>query len=273
MSIQGFRGGVKRLIGTDAEPSRMSRFFDIVLIFLIALSTALVIFDTFEDAPGWYKTVSVFAEPTITIIFTVEYLLRLWVSEKRLRFVFSPMAIIDLIAILPWYLGLFLPINASALRVLRVIRLIRLLKIGHYTDALSVVARVLRKKASQLTASLIVIGLLLIVASTFMYLAEQGVQPDKFPNALSGLWWAVVTITTVGYGDVYPITFAGKVLGAAVALLGVGLVAVPTGIISAGFTEESMRQRRRGAGGDKPSGSSGPLEPSEPSEPSEHRLE
>jgi len=151
--------------------NRVVRITDNALIALIVISTAVVIGDTFSGAPAWYRSFSAIAEPVITITFTAEYLLRLWVANKdkgRLRFVFSPMAIVDLVAILPFYLGLIFPVSITALRVLRVLRLVRLLRIGRYTKALDVVAYVLRQKLSQLVASFAVIGLLLIVASTLM---------------------------------------------------------------------------------------------------------
>jgi len=234
----------------------LPRWIDGFLIALIVVSTVQVILDTFSDMPTGYQSASSIAEVIITAVFTLEYILRLWVSDidrkpnqrssiARLGFAFSPMAIVDLIAILPFYLSLFLPFSGSVFRVLRVLRLTRLLKVGHYTTALNVVARVLKRKASQLIASLTVLGLLLIVASALMYAAENDIQPEAFPNALSGLWWAVVTVTTVGYGDVYPVTMVGRMLGADVALLGVGLVAIPTGIISSGFLEESMQDNER----------------------------
>lgn len=154
------------------------------------------------------------------------------------------MAIIDLLAVLPFYIPFLIPIDLRVLRTLRVIRLLRLFKVNRYTSALSTIADVFKKKANQLISSMIVVSLLMVIASVLMYNVENAVRPDKFQNAFSGLWWAVATLTTVGYGDIYPVTAAGKILSAIIALLGIGLVAVPTGIISAGFTENLQEKQK-----------------------------
>jgi len=150
----------------------------------------------------------------------------------------SFMAIVDLLAILPFYLPFIFPIDLRVLRMIRLLRLLRLLKMNRYTTALSAIAAVFRRKAAQLISSMFVASLLIVISSVLMYTVENPVQPAIFRNAFSGLWWAVATFTTVGYGDIYPVTAAGRVIGAIIALLGIGLVAVPTGIISAGFVEQ-----------------------------------
>ncbi|MCL2338086.1 MAG: ion transporter, partial [Firmicutes bacterium] len=241
-------------LGSGEGANQGMDFVDWTLVALIIISTIQVILDTFETMPELYFEISAVAEIAITIIFSGEYVVRVWISDidypkygtlkARLRFMITPSALIDLIAILPFYLSLFLPLGGSIFRIVRVLRLSRLLKVGHYSTALSAVGKVLKRKASQLVASLAVIGLFLLVASALMYVVENDAQPEAFPNALSGLWWAIITITTVGYGDVYPITFIGRLLGACVALLGVGLVAVPTGIITSGFTEIALESDR-----------------------------
>jgi voltage-gated potassium channel len=148
------------------------------------------------------------------------------------------MAIVDLLAILPFYLPFIIPIDLRVLRAIRLFRLLRLLKVNRYTNALSDVGNVLKRKATQLLSSMFVVLILMVIASILMYSIENEAQPAIFENAFSGLWWSIATLTTVGYGDIYPVTIAGKILGAVIALLGIGLVAVPTGIISAGFMED-----------------------------------
>ncbi len=147
------------------------------------------------------------------------------------------MAIVDLLAILPFYIPFLLPIDLRILRLIRLLRLFRLFKMNRYTSGLSSIGNVLKKKSDQLVSSIFVVFLLMIISSVIMYYFENPVQPDVFSNAFSGLWWAISTFTTVGYGDIYPLTVAGKIFSAIIALLGIGLVAVPTGIISAGFME------------------------------------
>lgn len=156
----------------------------------------------------------------------------------RLRYAFSFLAIIDLLSILPFYIPFVFPIDLRVLRALRIIRLFRVFKFNRYTTALSGIWEVFKRKKHQLISSISVVLLLMVISSVIMYSVENEAQPDAFSNAFSALWWAVATLTTVGYGDIYPITVLGKILSAIIALLGIGLVAVPTGIISAGFIEK-----------------------------------
>ncbi len=241
---------LKRRIFNILQPGeqegKYERFFDVFIILLIIINVVMVIADTFalpEYVSNIFNAIEVFS----IIVFTAEYLLRLWtagllypsVSAPRacIKYIFSFMAIIDLLAILPFYLPFVFPIDLRVLRTLRIVRLFRLFKVNRYTNSLSLIAKVFKNKASQLISSVFVVGLLMVISSVLMYSIENPVQPDVFKNAFSGLWWAVATFTTVGYGDIYPITATGKILSAIIALLGIGLVAVPTGIISAGFIE------------------------------------
>lgn len=148
-------------------------------------------------------------------------------------------------AILPFYLPMFFLIDLRVLRMLRIIRLFRVFKINRYTNALSSIAKVFRNKQHELLSSIFVVLLLMIVASVLMYSIENSAQPDVFKNAFDALWWALATLTTVGYGDIYPITVLGKILSAIIAILGIGLVAVPAGIISAGFMEEIQEEKNK----------------------------
>lgn len=242
---------IYNLIRDDDENDLYSSIFDGTIITLIIINIVLVVVDTF-NLPQWYSTLSNVIETISVVVFTIEYLLRLLTADlkysdkgpvrARLKYILSFMAIIDLLAILPFYIPFIFPIDLRVLRALRIFRLFRLFKFGRYTAALQVIGSVLKKKHSQLVSSMIVIFVLMIIASVLMYNVEHEAQPEVFENALSGLWWAVATFTTVGYGDIFPITVAGKVLATVMALLGIGLVAVPTGIISAGFIEVTDEQ-------------------------------
>ena len=206
----------------------------------------MVIVETFNVSDS-VKVIMDYVETISVIIFTIEYLLRLWTSnllypnenpaKARIIYIFSFMAIIDLLAILPFYLPILIPIDLRVLRALRIVRLFRLFKINRYTNALSTIGKVFKTKASQLLSSMFVVALLILISSVLMYNIESAAQPDKFDNAFSGLWWAIATLTTVGYGDIYPVTVFGKILSTIIAILGIGLVAVPTGIITSGFME------------------------------------
>lgn len=225
----------------------VSKIFDCFIMALIVLSIADVFLMTFE-LPGELLRSLYHFEAVVTYVFTAEYLLRIWTADllypelspvgARLRYFRSWMAIVDLAAILPFYLPMILPVNLLGLRAIRLVRLLRIFKFNRYSDALSSIGLVLKKKLLTIAAALFMVLILLIISSLLIYFVEHDAQPDKFQNAFSGLWWAVATLTTVGYGDIYPITVAGKILGAVIAILGIGVVAIPTGILSSGFVEQ-----------------------------------
>ena len=235
-----------------ANPNdKTSKIFDTSLIVLILLNVSLVIADTFSLPPRM-QTISKYIETVSVVIFTIEYILRIWTSDflypennfivSKIKYIFSFLAIIDLLAILPFYLPLIFPIDLRVLRMLRIIRLFRVFKINRYTNALSSIINVFKIKKNELLSSVFVVLLLMTVASVLMYSIENNAQPEVFKNAFDALWWALATLTTVGYGDVYPITVLGKILSSIIAILGIGLVAVPTGIISAGFMESMQKE-------------------------------
>ena len=244
---------IHSVISSPEEPSTASKIFDVSIIILIIINVITVIADTFEIT-DWMSSLLWYIELVSVIIFSAEYLLRIYVADlehpemsplkARLRYIFSFMAIIDLLAILPFYVPFIIPIDLRVLRMLRIIRLLRIFKINRYTTALSTIADVFRRKKHELLSSIAVVLILIIIAAVLMYNIENEAQPDAFDNAFSALWWAVATLTTVGYGDVYPVTVLGKILSAIIALLGIGLVAVPTGIISSGFVE-SMEEKHK----------------------------
>ncbi|WP_320127766.1 ion transporter [uncultured Sphaerochaeta sp.] len=225
-----------------------SLIFDWTLVTLISLNVLSVILESFSSLKKQYEHFFSIFELVSVVIFTIEYFLRIWTSNLKyprktkvlsaLAFIFSGMAIIDLLSILPFYIPLATSIDLRVLRVLRLTRMLRILKIGRYSASMALIGRVLKRSKSDLIVTLFVTFLLLLLASSLMYYVENPVQPDKFPNIVASAWWTIVTLTTVGYGDVYPITVLGKVLGGIIALLGIGLVALPTGIISSGFMEE-----------------------------------
>jgi voltage-gated potassium channel len=185
--------------------------------------------------------------------FTILYFLQLWSCTAdpryadpvwgRLRYAMTPLAIIDLIAILPFYLRWLFPYmllfkNSNIFRVLRLLKLIR------YSEALQSIVRVINSKRQQLIMTLFTVAILLIFASSVMFFAESQEQPEAFPSIPAAMWWGVVTLTTVGYGDIYPVTVIGKLFGAILAFIGIGLFALPAGIIAAGFSEEIQRKNR-----------------------------
>ena len=229
----------------------LSTIFDYFIVILISLNVVSVFIETFDLSVYLNNFLRKFEIFSI-IIFTIEYILRLWTSTllypdknsfvARIKYIFSLMAIIDLVSILPFYLPFFFSVDLRVLRALRLFRLLRILKVNRYTHAMQKVLFVIKNKSTELISSIFVIFILMLISSVLMYSVESPVQPEVFKNGFSGLWWAVATFTTVGYGDIYPITSVGRFLSAIIALLGIGLVAVPTGIITSGFMEASSKE-------------------------------
>jgi voltage-gated potassium channel len=237
-------------VGGDAHPAgRAVNAFIIVLIFLNAIAFAAETVDALAVRYlAEFHAFNIFS----VVVFTIEYVLRVWSAvdipmlsrlprwRARLRFAARPVMLIDLFAVLPFYLYWIVPVD---LRILRVLRLFRLLKLVRYSPALQTLGRVLADEYRALLGALLVILVLLLFASTAMYLLEREAQPDKFASIPAAAWWALATLTTVGYGDVVPITPWGKLLGGVVMLLGVGMIALPVAIIATGFSQESSRHQ------------------------------
>jgi voltage-gated potassium channel len=230
-----------------------SRIFDIFIMSLIFLNVIAVILETVKSISLHFMPLFQTFEIVSVVIFTVEYLLRLWsctVYKKykapfrgRFRFALTPMAIVDLVAILPFYIPMLIPFDLRFVRVLRLMRMFRLFKMGRYSDSLKTLGNVLKRKKEELLITASVVMILLVVVSSLMYFVENEAQPEAFSSIPAAMWWGVATLTTVGYGDVYPITTMGKFLGAIISLLGIGMFALPAGILGGGFVEEMQRKR------------------------------
>jgi voltage-gated potassium channel len=245
--IMTLKQKIYNLIRDDDENDLLSTIIDYSLIGLILINVILVIVDTFP-MPDYYYPIAQGIEFFSVMVFTIEYGLRLWTStlmfptlsktKARVKYASKFMAIVDLLAILPFYLPFIFPVDLRVLRMLRMLRLLRLFKVSRYTDSIKTIANVFKNRAPQLISSTLIVFLLMVIASVVMFNLENEVQPDVFENAFSGMWWAVATFTTVGYGDIFPITAGGRLVAGLISMLGIGLVAVPTGIISAGFIEQ-----------------------------------
>lgn len=220
-----------------------SRAFDIFIVLTILTNIAVLFLETFDELNAYaplFKTV----ESVTVVIFCVEYLLRIWTVEYLypgrgrlkavLKFLVSFDGIVDLCTILPFF---FLS-GFIAFRMLRVVRIFHLFRINAYYDSFNVITSVLYEKKNQIISSVFIIMVLIMASSLCMYSAEHEVQPGVFNNAFSGIWWSISTILTVGYGDIYPVTILGRIMAIIISFLGVGVVAIPTGIISAGFVEQ-----------------------------------
>ena len=227
---------------------------------LIVLNVLAVITETVESIYVVYKVYFVGFEIFSVVIFSIEYFIRVWactLNEKyrnsfwgRLKYIFSIEAIIDLLAILPFYLPLLLPINALFLRIFRMFRLLRIFKLGRYSTAFQMVVKAVQRRKEELLIVLTLVLVLLILSSSLMYYIEHEAQPDVFTSIPATMWWGVATLTTVGYGDVYPITPLGKLLGAFIAILGIGVFALPAGIIATSFESEISKKKTSDDKGD-----------------------
>lgn len=255
-SIKRCESAMKQKVFDIIEPDRnnllSSRIFDRMIATLIVLSVSVVFATTF-DLSKPVLDVLLWIEHIASIVFTIEYLLRIWTADlkypeysplkARLHYMISGMAVIDLIAILPFWLPMFLPGSLLGVRAIRLVRLLRILKLNRYSEAMAGIGDVIREKRREILGSFFFVGLLMLVSSLVIYAAEHDAQPKAFKNAFSGLWWAVATLSTVGYGDIYPVTVTGRIFGAILALLGVAAVAVPTSIISSGLIERVTSKR------------------------------
>lgn len=243
------------LVETDDDET-IDRIVAIFLMILILLNGIVVVVDTVDSWHQAYGDYFHYFEVFSLVVFSIEYLLRLWVityEEEyqhwfwgRLRYAFSAMALIDLVAILPAFLTMFFTFDLMFLRLLRIMRLFRLLKLTRHIASMDLLDDVIKHKKEQLVVTVVMILILLLFSSSLMYIAEHEAQPDKFSDIPSAMWYGVATITTVGYGDVFPITPLGKFLGAIVAFLGIAMFALPTSILASGFTEIIENKRRDG---------------------------
>lgn len=244
---------IYKILEVASEDDVTSRAFDIFIMALIFLNVLAVILETVESLATQYASFFATFETVSVAVFTVEFVLRLWVCTegeergnvvtKRIRFVIKPMSVIDLLAILPFYLPVVIPLDPRFLRALRLFRLFRLFKMGRYSESLQTLGNVLKAKKEEMIVTFFVISLLLVFASSTIYYVEHDAQPEAFSSIPAAMWWGVATLTTVGYGDVYPITPIGKFLGAVIALLGIGMFALPAGILASGFAEELQKKR------------------------------
>lgn len=236
---------IYKLVDKGEHGQRVNLFIDYAIMSLIVLNLVAIILESIQELTVPFMEFLRYFEIFSVIIFSVEYMMRLYASEfthpsgskikSALIFVFSFYGLIDLLAIVPFYLPFLIAVDLRFLRVLRLIRFLRILKINRYNNSLTLIWTVIREKKAELFITVFVMFLFILVASFLMYYIEGDAQPDKFSNIPNSFWWAVATLTTVGYGDVYPVTAIGKFISGLIAVLGIGLVALPTGLISAGF--------------------------------------
>lgn len=248
------RRRISEIIEVGNDQDWPSRLYDVLNALAIVLNLTASILYTFAQVRARWGGALLTLEHVTVAFFAVDYCLRLWtarclhpkLSEPRAVFAYalSFSGLVDLLSFLPYFLPIFFPSGAVAFRMFRVVRIFRLFRINAYYDSLNVITQVITSKAQQLLSSVFIILVLMLASSLCMYSLEHEAQPQVFSNAFSGIWWSVSTLLTVGYGDIYPITTLGKLFGIVITFLGVGMVAIPTGIISAGFVDQYSRIKR-----------------------------
>ncbi len=240
------------LFEDNMQNSLLARRLNVALIALIVINVIAVIMESEQELQRQYASVFYWIDAVSVMIFSLEYLLRLWVCvekkphygsnfKARVRYFFSPMALVDLLVIIPFYISLFVSVD---LRYLRLLRVMRILKLTHYFKGFNIFVTVLKKELRSISAAIVVMIFLVIIAASVMYTLENSVQPKAFGSIPQAMWWSVVTMTTVGYGDVTPVTNAGKVVAMIVMLLGIGFVALPAGMLAGRFSDELKLRRR-----------------------------
>ena len=251
--VERVRHRLHELLDTATEGDTASRICDIVLMLLISLNVLAVMLETVPDLLQQYGRLFHVIDVVSVAIFTAEYILRIWSCTVhcewrrpilgRLRFAVTPMALIDLAAILPFYLPLVVHLDLRMLRAVRLFRLFRILKMSRYSASIQTLGRVLNQKKEDLAVIVFVIVVLLVFASSLMYVVENHAQPQVFSSIPASMWWGVGTLTTVS-GDIQPITLLGKFLASIIAVLGIGMFALPAGVLGSGFVEELQRKKR-----------------------------
>ena len=231
-----------------------SQVYDVFNILSIVINLVVSVMYTFDDLHARFGPWLVTIEAVTVAFFAADFAMRLWtakflrpsLTEPRavLRYIFSFSGLVDLLSFLPYYLPVFFPSGAVAFRMFRVARVFRLFRVNAYYDSLGVITQVISSKRQQLFSSVFILLVLMLASSLCMYSLEHEAQPQVFTNAFSGIWWSVSTLLTIGYGDIYPVTTMGKIFSIFITFLGVGMVAIPTGIISAGFVDQYTRIKR-----------------------------
>ena len=242
------------MVSVGVVDDKINQGYDVISTAMLLLNLIGAFAGTFDSYAAKYGVLLHHIEAFTVAFFALDYVLRMYTApclypdehgtRPYMRYALSGAGIIDLMSFLPYYLPMFFPAGAVAFRLIRVARILRLFRINAYYDSMNVITDVIVGKSQQLLSSVFIIFVLMLASSLAMYSIEHEAQPDVFKNAFSGIWWSVSTLLTVGYGDIYPITPLGKAFGILITFLGVGMVAIPTGIISAGFVEQYSRLQR-----------------------------
>jgi voltage-gated potassium channel len=259
-SALSLRGRTHQFLSSTKSAGGAGRIFNVSIVTLILLNIVAMILESVEQIHEAVPRGLFVFERFSVVVFSIEYVLRIWscVEEPpyarpilgRLRFAATPLALVDLSAVLPFYLP-FIHADLRGMRMFRMIRIMRVMriariaKLGRYSESLQMLLRVVKSRREPLLSSVLILLILAVVSATLMFYAENKAQPDRFSSIPAAMWWAVATLTTIGYGDVYPVTVVGKLMASVIAVLGVGMFALPTGILGSGFMEELDQHKKK----------------------------
>jgi voltage-gated potassium channel len=259
MPILTLRGRTYHFLNSTKAVSGLNRAFNLFIVALILLNITAMILESVKEIHNFASGAFYWFECFSVAVFSVEYALRVWSCVEdprhskpvrgRLRFAVTPLALVDLSAVLPFYLR-FIPADLRIMRMFRMIRIMRVMriarvaKLGRYSESFQMLLRVVRSRREPLLSSLLILLILAVVSATLMFYAENKAQEKAFSSIPAAMWWAVATLTTIGYGDVYPVTVIGKLMASVIAVLGIGMFALPTGILGSGFMEELDRSKQ-----------------------------
>ena len=250
------RAAIFNMVSVGVVDEPVNQAYDVLSTVALIVNLAGAFAATFDEIAARFGGLLWWIECITVLFFAVDYVLRLYTArnlypqlkpgQALIKYVTSFSGVVDLLSFLPYYLPILFPKGMAAFRLIRVVRIMRLFRINPYYDSLNVITEVIVGKRQQLMSSVFIIVVMMMASSLCMYSLEHDAQPEVFRNAFSGIWWSTSTLLTIGYGDIYPVTVMGKVFGILIAFLDVGLVAIPTGIISAGFVEQYQRLKRLG---------------------------
>ena len=252
MNKKSLRKRIWEILEKGNSNDKVSFYSDIFLITLIIFNIIAVLLETVESIYSKYALEFLIFERFSTVVFLIEYILRIWVCVEdkiknnklitRLKYASTWPAIIDLLAVLSGLLPMIFEVD---LRILRALRMLRLLKFSRYFKVMNLLLGVLKEEKQSFLAAMFLLTIAMLIASTGIYLFEKDAQPDKFSSIPEAMWWAIATLTTIGYGDVTPVTGMGKFFGAIIAIIGIGVVALPSGILASGFTDQLKRRQAK----------------------------
>ncbi len=240
--MKSFRNKLNRIIfGTDTN---MGRLFDIILLWAILLSITIVIFESLKSLRTEYTAFFVYSEWVFTILFTIEYITRIWVSPKPFKYIFSTLGLVDLLSIVPTYISLILTGThfLIVIRAIRLLRVFRIFKLNYFTNQGELIIIALKASFRKIGVFLFAILNIVIIIGAIMYVVEG--EDSGFDSIPRSIYWAIVTITTVGYGDISPITPLGQFISSIIMIIGYAIIAVPTGIVSAEITKQNLKKEK-----------------------------